>query len=590
MKYYEVLKKFNNEFGQDLAYTMSSLLKRVPEFRESQGMFKHNIRIIYQLDIPEDHIPILSFTTVGDLVNWVTKRINDEQFYKSECPQGQQQLNIIITGRSGAGKSSFLNYLINRDVFKTGVGDPVTSRYFEEYHYKSSETGVTYHLFDTKGIEPTTTSECKNKVIDKIRTSDKYTDIFQWIHTVYYCFDASAKRIQPFEISFIKDLLRETAVVILLAKKDLVTESALNDLIKQIKNDIGTTVQIIPVCSVEMRTRKGVAVRSGREDVLKASFLGLWNKMSQVYPLKQIEFLTAPSRRRKLDLLGIKGLSDYEQKEIREMFASRVDAARKLTDAILSLDYLCNYPDLSDLFINDLQANGRADIKKLMSKTNLYIDDISCSLALMNVDKLWMNNEKMHENVFNFYKKLNREKPQVLYSHQSKDALLELKNYNLKEQMAVLYDFAHTVSNRLDDVEGCWFSSSSEKAAARKAYNIYRDKVKSIANDLKVLAEKFVVAYKAELYQYGQCCIRKDAEETNQGPVTSEGDLNANEKTYYNVVLGTLRDHTITPEERVMLDRMRENMGIQPMRAGLIEDYIRYHKLKHHKNGKRRFS
>lgn len=581
----EALKIFNDEFGQDLAYTMSSLLKRVPEFKENPGLFKHNIRIIYQLGFPEEHIPLFAFTTVGELVNWVTVSIAEEQIYKSACSQDQQQLNIIITGRSGAGKSSFLNYLINRDVFRTGVGDPVTSLYFEEYRYNSSETGVTYHLFDTKGIEPTTTNECKNKVINKIRRSDEYTDIFKWIHTVYYCFDASAKRIQPFEISFIKDLLRETAVVILLTKKDLVTESALNDLIKQIKNDIGTSVQIIPVCSVEARTRKGVAVRSGREDVLKASFLGLWNKMSQVYPLKQIEFLIAPSRSRKLDLLGIKGLSDYEQKEMKEMFASRVDAARKLTNAYLSLDYLCNYPDLSDLFLDDLQSINRADIEKLMSKTNLYINDISCSLALMNVDKLWKNNEKMHENVFNFYKKLNKEKPQVLYSHQSKDALLELKNYNLKEQMAVLDDFAHTVSNRLDDVEGCWFSSSSEKAYARKAYSIYRDKVKSIANDLKVLAEKFVVAYKAELYQYGQCCIRKDAEETNQGPVTSEGDLNANEKTYFNVVLDSLRDHTITPEERVMLDRMRENMGIQPMRAGLIEDYIRYHKLKQHKNG-----
>lgn len=554
MKTNEALEIFNNEFGQDLAYTMSSRLQYVPELRESDEKFKNNVKTIYRLDVSEELIPLYLFITVGDLVSWTAKKKNYEQIFKSEFAVGQQQLNIIITGRSGAGKSSFLNYLINQDVFKTGVGEPVTSQYFEDYHYKSSETGVIYHLFDTKGIEPTTTNECKNKVLEKIRASDKCSDIFKWIHTVYYCFDASAKRIQPFEISFIKDLMRETAVVILLTKKDLVTESALNDLIKQIKNDIGTAVQIIPVCSVEIRTRRGVALRSGREDVLKASFLGLWNKMSQVYPLEQIEFLIAPSRRG-LKLLGC------EQEEIR-----------------ISLDYLCNYPDLSDLSLDELETNNQADIKKLMSETNSYFDYILYTLKWMDVDEFWGINEKRCENVINFYKKINRKKLHVLYSHQSKDALIEVKNYNLQKQKDELDECTHNVNRCLDMVKDCWFYSSDEKAAACKAYSIYRDKVKRIANDLKSLADKFVVAYKAELYQYGQYCIRKNTEETNQGPVTSEEDLNANEKVYYDVVLGSLRDNTITSKERAVLDQLRKEMGIQPTRAGLIEDYIRFHK------------
>ena len=49
----------------------------------------------------------------------------------SDSNRKGESLNIIIAGKSGAGKSSFLNYLIGENHFKVGEGMPVTQDYFD---------------------------------------------------------------------------------------------------------------------------------------------------------------------------------------------------------------------------------------------------------------------------------------------------------------------------------------------------------------------------------------------------------------------------------------------------------------------------
>lgn len=585
----EALKIFNTELGDGGYCSLFSNLENVPDFHRNPFIFKHNVKIAFKLDVPEENIPINKFSCVGDLLNWVIEVVEGRNFAdinSNHISAGREQLNMIITGRSGAGKSSFLNYLIGKDHFKTGDGAPITSLYFDDYLYTSPETGATYRLLDTKGIEPNTTRECRLKVIEKIRQSDRNSDIFNWIHTVYYCFDASAKRIQPFEIEFIKDLLKEAAVIILLTKKDLVADSVLKDLIAQINKEIGTSVQIISVCSVEKLTRKGIAaVCSGREEVLKASFLGLWTKISQVYPLKLLGFLTEPSFTVKMNLPGVldfckycegdSGKNMYMYKLTQTQTQTQIESMKKLATANLSLDYLCNYPNLSDLHCQELGSKERKDIENLMASTAQYMDELRRLLALLNVDKLWDKNIKLHERVFSFYRNLNKEELHVFHSHQSKDALDKLKKCNLHERVSNLNHLSSKVRAYFVEIANCFIWDDDEKKQAVGAYNSYQSEIRQIANDLKSLVNQFVVAYQSELYQYGQCCIRKDAEVVQQGPICSESDLNANEKIYYNTLLLSLKDCRISDNERSVLDNLRVSLNVLPIRAGLIEDYIR---------------
>jgi len=575
-------------------------IEYVPVYKSNPSAFKKNIKTVFLLNIAEEQIPLSSFNTVGDLIYWVIqmKKDFDGWYSRGQITAGKEQLNIIITGKSGAGKSSFLNYLIDKDHFKTGDGAPVTSQYFEDYLYESSDTGVTYHLLDTKGIEPDSTKECEQKVINEIQKSNKYTDIFKWIHTVYYCFDASAKRIQPYEIGFIKNLQRESDVVILLTKKDLVTEGVLNDLIEQIKKDVGNSVQIISVCSVEKHTRKSISVRSGREEVLKASFLGLWNKTSQIYPEKLIDSLTVPASTRMLNLSGVLNTFNYykdfkskDQLDINpedientknisdKYFEVKLDNAKRLATDKLSINYLCNYPMLPELFLSSLSVDNRRDICQLMDVTNSFLNDLKVLLTTMNVDVIWVISEKMNEHVFNFYKKLNRERPHILYSHHSKDRLNDLKNYDINKRIEELVDASRLVTNNFKEIESCFFFESDEKRCATVAYNNYMGKVKQIGNELSGLIDRFVASYKSELYQYGQYCIRKDKENIKQDFVFSEEDLDVTEKLYYDVLFDCLVDFNINCNERAVLDKLRERTGISTNRAGLIEDYIRNRKM-----------
>lgn len=105
---------------------------------------------------------------------------------------------------------------------------------------------------------------------------------------VISCIDASSKRIQPFEVNAVRELAERGSVLVLLTKKDLVTPEILEDLRKQILQEVGDRVQVLSVCSVSVRTRKGESKASGLEDVLRVSFLGLWEKASKILPRKTI--------------------------------------------------------------------------------------------------------------------------------------------------------------------------------------------------------------------------------------------------------------------------------------------------------------
>ena len=58
--------------------------------------------------------------------------------------------NIMLLGRTGVGKSSFINYLIGKDVCKVATGMPVTQG-FATYTYNTGK--IPLRIYDSKGLE-----------------------------------------------------------------------------------------------------------------------------------------------------------------------------------------------------------------------------------------------------------------------------------------------------------------------------------------------------------------------------------------------------------------------------------------------------
>ena len=478
------------------------------------------------------------YQRLGDLVKFVQTYGGKSGFTTSK----NEMLNIVITGKSGAGKSSFLNYLIGKEHFKVGEGSPVTQAYFEDYVYQAPDTGVKYHLYDTKGIEPTTTKECRNVILNEIQKRDKLS-LFEWIHTVYYCFDASAKRIQPFEINFINELKKHASMVILLTKKDLVTTDDLNSLISQIEKEVDTKVQVIPVCSVEQRTRKGISHREGKEDVLRASFLGLWEKLANSYPHTLTEPLT---------------------KEIPIKLLSKKD----INEGSFSIKYLSNYPLYDELRWENI-------IVPLMDATNNYIQFLFRQIESLNIDYIWRRNDEIHQGIFNFYQKVNKEKPKVLYSNIAKDAMKSIAKYEIQGKYDKLVNLTAKIRRLYKDVHGTVFFDGDERIAVHNCFSEYRDFVMKIGIELNLLINNYLSSYHAELIQYGQYCIKKEAEKEEHKIIEFKGELSSKEKIYYQVVMACLEDRKIEESERFMLEKLFEVLEISPTKAGLIEDFAR---------------
>ena len=84
-------------------------------------------------------------------------------------------LNIILMGSTGVGKSTLINAVFGKELAKSGTGQPITQNLVK---YKSDKKGLV--LWDTKGIEAKnydgTHGQLKQdieKAFDKLRNSLK---------------------------------------------------------------------------------------------------------------------------------------------------------------------------------------------------------------------------------------------------------------------------------------------------------------------------------------------------------------------------------------------------------------------------------
>ena len=66
----------------------------------------------------------------------------------SEKVRNLKNLNIIVAGKTGVGKSTLINSMFRENLAETGIGKPVT-----QHMRKISKKGVPLNIYDTKGFE-----------------------------------------------------------------------------------------------------------------------------------------------------------------------------------------------------------------------------------------------------------------------------------------------------------------------------------------------------------------------------------------------------------------------------------------------------
>lgn len=134
-------------------------------------------------------------------------------------------LNILILGKTGAGKSSLINYLSSQNSMKTGVGKPVTEQDFQIITINTDSFDLTF--IDSWGLEANKSLEWKKLVFNKLENGidikiDSENIFSKKVFSIIYCINYKSSRIEDFELNFLEELLqtRKYKILILFTQAD----------------------------------------------------------------------------------------------------------------------------------------------------------------------------------------------------------------------------------------------------------------------------------------------------------------------------------------------------------------------------------
>lgn len=159
-----------------------------------------------------------------------------------------QTLNVMVLGKTGAGKSTLINNMFNQNLAETGVGKPITQQI-----RKITKPEFPLAIYDTPGLElggENAINSLLEEVTGEIERGINSGNISEAIHCIWYCVSTPSHRFEQAEIDFLKEFLGETSknnvpVIIVLtqaySKKDAQTLKA------EIEKENLPVVNVVPV-------------------------------------------------------------------------------------------------------------------------------------------------------------------------------------------------------------------------------------------------------------------------------------------------------------------------------------------------------
>lgn len=205
------------------------------------------------------------------------------------------ETNVLILGKSGVGKSSFINYIYGENIREKGAGRPVTGKNL--YKVKHELENITVNIYDTWGLEANKTTDWKSIVLDEVKKHNEQLAIKDWFHTIYYCFSASTARIEDFEIEdILKPLIRDgNRVTLIITHCDVrgaeeKSQGMIDKLLKVLPIDESDIIKV----SSERKKLLGGKIKEafGKEEVLAKLKNNLWDDIKTKIPIQYESYIT----------------------------------------------------------------------------------------------------------------------------------------------------------------------------------------------------------------------------------------------------------------------------------------------------------
>lgn len=123
------------------------------------------------------------------------------------------EVNILIAGKTGVGKSTLINAVFQGDYATVGQGRPITKETRE-----IKKEGIPLTLWDTRGLELKDYKRTFAALEDLIKIRNKYNDPMKHIHMAWICIDEGSRRVEDAEIELCELLSHHMPVIAVITK------------------------------------------------------------------------------------------------------------------------------------------------------------------------------------------------------------------------------------------------------------------------------------------------------------------------------------------------------------------------------------
>ena len=198
--------------------------------------------------IKENYLLLKKWWETIDLTNYEKSFLNREiiSFNQQLLRLKEKKLRIGAYGKSGVGKSSVLNSLLKKDIFKTDIINGTTKEIQSETWTLKDQTLNSLELLDSPGFD-----FCNIKFPDKVYSFINHSDL------ILFIVSGDLNRNELSEISsFIKDGKK---IILILNKIDLFNKNELKEIIENIKFKLPKDLNIPIIINHENNLKNYIA-------------------------------------------------------------------------------------------------------------------------------------------------------------------------------------------------------------------------------------------------------------------------------------------------------------------------------------------
>lgn len=298
-------------------------------------------------------------------------------------------VRILLLGKTGVGKSSFINYFLGKDVAAAGAGKPCTQELTKYVLNEWPDTSI--ELYDSKGLEVKDADNWTQQIVKELEEKSRL-DFTERYHTIFYCISAQ-KKIEIYEEKTLKELQKaaDQPIHVILTHCDDIADDVLEEREMYLKNNISKTLCVYRITSIDKTKRNGTTIKkSGREEVVDSVFNLLWQDVISIMADKVAEDVVSQVE------YAVYQLASYFKNIINDKFGI-ISIGKMLGKSVINDDdsemddIFSNMDDVIDKYIDDVKKNSENIIPKHlepMKKIYNSYSQIAKSIDLMDEETL----------------------------------------------------------------------------------------------------------------------------------------------------------------------------------------------------------